>query len=206
MTMAVAAANDLVAVLRPDLTVEATALPATSVFSALWQFATATVIADPGIRHFRASAADDQLAISTTDDDGIDRRAELAGLLTDDVLAIRSTTTSGDWHSYQLTGPAVDLTTWVRLDVTATGLGDLAAPPGGNDRLLFDFARGAVGGVWAPRADQAALVEAARLYGRRGSVQGIAAFADVGVSMLPRLDPEVRSLLELGEYQRNVVA
>ena len=60
--------------------------------------------------------------------------------------------------------------------------------------------------AWAPRAEQAALVEAARLYGRRGSVQGIAAFADVGVSMIPRLDPEVRSLLELGEYQRNVIA
>jgi hypothetical protein len=59
---------------------------------------------------------------------------------------------------------------------------------------------------WPPRCDQAALVEAARLYGRRGSVQGIAAFADVGVSMLPRLDPEVRSLLELGEYQPSVVA
>ena len=47
-------------------------------------------------------------------------------------------------------------------------------------------------------------VEAARLYGRRGSVQGIAAFADLGVSLLPRLDPEVRSLLELGEYQQTV--
>ena len=60
--------------------------------------------------------------------------------------------------------------------------------------------------TWPPRCTQAALVEAARLYGRRGSVQGVAAFADVGVSMLPRLDPEVRSLLELGEYQRSVVA
>lgn len=60
--------------------------------------------------------------------------------------------------------------------------------------------------TWPARAEQAALVEAARLYGRRGSVQGIAAFADVGVSMLPRLDPEVRSLLELGEYQRSVVS
>ena len=59
---------------------------------------------------------------------------------------------------------------------------------------------------WAPRAQQAAVVEAARLYGRRGSVQGVAAFADIGVSLLPRLDPEVRSLLELGEYQRSVVA
>jgi hypothetical protein len=59
---------------------------------------------------------------------------------------------------------------------------------------------------WPARADQAALVYAARLYGRRGSVQGIAAFQDVGVSMLPRLDPDVRALLELGEYQRNVIA
>lgn len=72
--------------------------------------------------------------------------------------------------------------------------------------LTLDPSDGSVLATWAPRADQAALVEAARLYGRRGSVQGIAAFADVGVSMLPRLDPEVRSLLELGEYQRNVIA
>lgn len=59
---------------------------------------------------------------------------------------------------------------------------------------------------WAPRVEQAALVEAARLYGRRGSIQGVAAFADLGVSLLPRLDPEFRSLLELGEYQRSVIA
>jgi hypothetical protein len=60
--------------------------------------------------------------------------------------------------------------------------------------------------VWPARVDQAAVIEAARLYGRRGSVQGVAAFADLGVSLIPRLDPEVRSLLELGEYQRSVVA
>lgn len=60
--------------------------------------------------------------------------------------------------------------------------------------------------VWPARCEQAALVQAARLYGRRGSIQGIAAFADLGVSLLPRLDPEVRSLLELGEYQPPVIA
>jgi len=59
---------------------------------------------------------------------------------------------------------------------------------------------------WPADADQAATVEAARLYGRRGSVQGVAAFADIGVSLLPRLDPEVRSLLQLGEYQPSVIA
>lgn len=60
--------------------------------------------------------------------------------------------------------------------------------------------------AWAARAEQAANVEAARLYGRRGSIQGVAAFADIGVSLLPRMDPEVRSLLELGEYQPSVVS
>lgn len=60
--------------------------------------------------------------------------------------------------------------------------------------------------VWEPEAEQAATVQAARLYGRRGSVQGIAAFQDIGVSLLPRLDPEVRSLLRLGEYQDSTVA
>lgn len=61
-------------------------------------------------------------------------------------------------------------------------------------------------GPWAPRATKAALQEAARLYGRRGSVQGVAAYADVGVSTIARLDPDLRSLLELGEYQPSVVA
>lgn len=64
----------------------------------------------------------------------------------------------------------------------------------------------ATGDPWDPRAEQAALVQAARLYGRRGSVQGVAAFADVGVTLMPRLDPDLRSLLELGEYQPSVVA
>ena len=66
--------------------------------------------------------------------------------------------------------------------------------------------QGAVLDPWPPRVEQAALVEAARLYGRRGSVQGIAAFADVGVSMLPRIDPEVRSLLQLGDYKQSSIA
>jgi hypothetical protein len=60
--------------------------------------------------------------------------------------------------------------------------------------------------TWPPRVDHAAIVEAARLYGRRGSVQGVAAFADIGVSYLPGTDPEVKALLELGEHQRSVVA
>ena len=72
--------------------------------------------------------------------------------------------------------------------------------------LTVDPETGAGLPLWPARVDQAANVEAARLYGRRGSVQGVAAFADIGVSLLPRLDPEVRSLLQLGEYQDSVVA
>jgi hypothetical protein len=64
----------------------------------------------------------------------------------------------------------------------------------------------AAGATWPPRAEQAAVVQAARLYGRRGSVSGIAAFADLGIANLARMDPEVRSLLQLGEFQMPVVA
>jgi hypothetical protein len=77
------------------------------------------------------------------------------------------------------------------------------------DQFRPDLTRDADGvalTVWPARVDQAAVIEGARLYGRRGSVQGIAAFADIGVSLIPRLDPEVRSLLELGEYQKSVTA
>ena len=72
--------------------------------------------------------------------------------------------------------------------------------------LMKDPATGAVLEQWPARCDQAANIEAARLYGRRGSALGVAAFADVGISLIPRLDPEVRSLLELGEYQPPVIA
>lgn len=80
-------------------------------------------------------------------------------------------------------------------DIVATWRPDLTVD---DDGIPLD--------AWPARAEQAAVVQAARLYGRRGSVQGIAAFADIGVSLLPRLDPEVRSLLELGEYQPPVIA
>lgn len=62
------------------------------------------------------------------------------------------------------------------------------------------------GTQWPARADMAATLQAARLYGRRGSVQGVAAFQDVGVTMLGRMDPDIRSLLELGEFQKSVVS
>jgi hypothetical protein len=87
-----------------------------------------------------------------------------------------------------------------------------AAVAAANDYLpqlrpdLMKDADGAVLATWPARCDQAALVEAARLYGRRGSSIGVAAFADVGLSLIPRLDPEVRALLELGEYQPPVIA
>lgn len=59
---------------------------------------------------------------------------------------------------------------------------------------------------WPANVDMAAIIQAARLYGRRGSVQGIAAFQDIGAVTLGRLDPDVRSLLGLGEYQPSVIA
>ena len=59
--------------------------------------------------------------------------------------------------------------------------------------------------VWPAAADYAATLYGARLYGRRGSVQGVAAFQEVGVITLPQ-DPDVSALLGLGKFQRSVVA
>jgi hypothetical protein len=60
--------------------------------------------------------------------------------------------------------------------------------------------------AWAPRADEAATLEAARLYGRRGSVSGVVGFQEGGALALPSIDPDAQTLLELGRYQRSVVA
>lgn len=69
-----------------------------------------------------------------------------------------------------------------------------------------DETTGDVLDVWPPSADQAATMQAAHDYGRRGSTAGVAAFQDVGVTFIPRMDPDVRRLLQLGEYQGPVVA
>jgi hypothetical protein len=59
--------------------------------------------------------------------------------------------------------------------------------------------------TWPPACDQAATQYAARLYGRRSSVQGVAAFQEVGVTAIPQ-DPDVAALLGLGRHQKSVVA
>lgn len=81
-----------------------------------------------------------------------------------------------------------------------------AAVAAANDIVLAYRRDLADAETWPARVEQAATQQAARLYGRRGSVQGVAAFQDVGVSLLPRIDPDVRLALELGEYQPSVVA
>ena len=62
------------------------------------------------------------------------------------------------------------------------------------------------GATWAAKYDQAATQQAARYYGRRGSVQGVAAFQDTGVSWIPALDSDIQVMCELGKYQPSVVA
>jgi hypothetical protein len=86
-------------------------------------------------------------------------------------------------------------------DLVAALRADLPAPdPDADPPTMWEDI------TWPARADEAATLQAARLYGRRGSVQGVAAFADAGVSLLARMDPDVRVLLELGEYQRSAFA
>jgi hypothetical protein len=194
MAAACAASNDLVTQLRPDLTVE-------RVDTARWVYDGTTIGVDPGAGKLRVAAwgGTSDWAVSETDADGV---AHEFDALADGVYELRLAPDGPLTARFVVQGPTTDQGVWwswsARLDA-----GTVTAPTVGTS-LYF---RGPTTfGVWAERADQAALVEAARLYGRRGSVQGVAAFADIGVSLLPRLDPEVRSLLELGEYQKPVVA
>lgn len=60
--------------------------------------------------------------------------------------------------------------------------------------------------VWPAHADYATTVQAANLYNNRSSIGGRPTYADGGTSRLRDLDPEVRSLLGLGEYQDSVVS
>lgn len=72
--------------------------------------------------------------------------------------------------------------------------------------VTTDPETGAILPDWSADLDMGAVLLAARLYGRRGSVAGVAGFADAGVMLLARLDPDVRLLWGLGEYQRSVIA
>lgn len=72
--------------------------------------------------------------------------------------------------------------------------------------VTTDAATGAVLPTWPADIEQGAHLFASRLYGRRASIGGSVGFADLGIAPLPRIDPDVRALWELGEYQRSVIA
>jgi hypothetical protein len=60
---------------------------------------------------------------------------------------------------------------------------------------------------WPARVTNAATMWAARLYRRRGSIEGLAGYSDMGGAVpISRLDPDIAAELELGTWQRSVVA
>ena len=59
---------------------------------------------------------------------------------------------------------------------------------------------------WPDRAIQAVTLYAARLYRRRGSVEGLAGYAELGGVPIIRIDPDVQAMLELGPWQKSVIA
>lgn len=60
--------------------------------------------------------------------------------------------------------------------------------------------------TWPPRAIHAVTLYAARLYRRRGSVEGLAGYADMGGVPIIRIDPDIQAELELGPWQPSVIA
>lgn len=61
-------------------------------------------------------------------------------------------------------------------------------------------------GPWTADVDEGGVLLAARVYGRRGSVSGVAGFADLGVAYIARFDPDVAWLWGIGDYQSPVIA
>lgn len=175
---------------------------ATGLFTAMWQFSTNTMIADPGVRHYRNNTARTQLAMSITDDDSIDRHAALMGLIAGDRLAIRSTQTADAWGTFSLSAAPVDLITWVRLDGAVDAAGAAATPPGNNDRILFDFVRPAGSGA-APSGDVAlgTTMYAAVLFRERGSADSFASFDELAAFVPTGTMGQILRLLGVGRGQ-----
>lgn len=59
---------------------------------------------------------------------------------------------------------------------------------------------------WPARVLHAATLYAARLYRRRGSVEGLAGYAELGGVPIIRVDPDIQAQLELGPWQPSVIA
>jgi hypothetical protein len=59
---------------------------------------------------------------------------------------------------------------------------------------------------WPANIDKGGIIFAAKVYGRRGSVAGVAGFTEIGLAYVARLDPDLKAFWELGEFQPPVVA
>lgn len=59
---------------------------------------------------------------------------------------------------------------------------------------------------WPAQVVHAATLWAARLYRRRGSVEGLAGYSDMGGVPIIRVDPDIQAELGLGQWQASVVA
>lgn len=75
-------------------------------------------------------------------------------------------------------------------DATVAALNEAVATANGLiARRCVDFPSG----VWPPEVHTAALIQAARIYKRRGSPEGVANFGDFGPVVVARLDPDIEA-------------
>ena len=115
--------------------------PLTILWGSIWKFRPGSVDTDPGSEQFNwdDAANPTKVAISTTDDDGHDRKPQLMALVPNDVVWIRSNNRAGDWRQVTISAAPHDLITWVSLDVALNQVGADVTVPAGNNLLLFDF-------------------------------------------------------------------
>lgn len=114
--------------------------------TAVWQYDTSTVMADPGsgdVRSNNTPATSTALAFSTTTNGGLDAGSVLASLQNGDLITIQHAADRSDRARYSVTGNAIDNTTWVEVPVAfIDGDGTVSK----NNDLVVRFGIGSGGG------------------------------------------------------------
>lgn len=106
-------------------------------FAGVWDFDTPTTIADPGVGKLRVAATDDRVAIAAVDRDGGDHHADLAAMEVLSTLRCQQRNDATLAVRYQLTGAAIDHTTWIEAPVTIVAeSAGITGPPTKNADVM----------------------------------------------------------------------
>jgi hypothetical protein len=115
-------------------------LPVSST-SGIWKYQTTNTMADPGSGNLRtdqtAWLSVLNLAMSKTDQNGIDRTGLLSSLIAGDTIMVQDKGNAANWCKFKVGGVATNNTTWFQLPVTDAEAGGTS--PNNNSLVLITF-------------------------------------------------------------------